>query len=106
MIISIITVCYNSSATIQDTIASVNQQSYPDIEHVFIDGGSTDRTVEIIRNLSKRNTTIISEKDQGIYDAMNKGLHKAKGEIVTYLNSDDFYYDSDVIATVAKSFIH
>ena len=91
--ISIITVCYNSSKTILDTIRSINSQSYPNIEHVFIDGLSLDNTVEIIRLNTKRENLIISEKDSGLYDAINKGILNATGDFIGLLHSDDIFYD-------------
>ena len=94
---SIITVCYNSSKTIVDTIRSVNTQTYTNIEHIFIDGQSTDNTLELIRQNSKRNTLIISENDNGLYDAINKGIKNASGDIIGILHSDDFFHSTDVI---------
>ena len=87
--ISIISVCYNSSKTILDTIRSVNSQSYPNIEHVFIDGLSSDNTLEIVRSNSKKKNVIISEKDSGLYDAINKGILNATGDVIGLLHSDD-----------------
>lgn len=103
MKISIITVCYQSASTIADTLKSVASQSYPDIEHIIIDGGSTDDTMNIVAqfpHVSKK----ISEKDEGIYFAMNKGLQLATGEIVGILNADDVYAHTDVISKVAALF--
>ena len=96
--ISIISVCYNSSKTILDTIRSVNRQSYPNIEHVFIDGLSSDNTLEIIRSNSKRMNVIISEKDSGLYDAINKGISNATGDVIGLLHSDDILYSSEIIS--------
>ncbi|MDZ7605068.1 MAG: glycosyltransferase family 2 protein [Cyclobacteriaceae bacterium] len=104
MTISIITVCYNSAAHIQDAIDSVAGQSHVGIEHIIIDGGSTDGTVEIVKKNQERISKWISEPDSGIYDAMNKGLALATGEVVGILNSDDFYFDSSVISVVAAAF--
>jgi glycosyltransferase involved in cell wall biosynthesis len=104
MIISIITVCYNSSNTIADTLISLSNQNYADIEHIIVDGGSIDATLEIIKNNQLPNSKIISEKDDGIYDAMNKGLSLATGEVIGFINSDDFYPTSDVLALVANIF--
>ena len=95
--ISIITVCYNSSKTILDTIKSVNLQSYKYIEHVFIDGLSTDNTTEIIRSNSKKTNLIISEEDSGLYDAINKGVLNATGDIIALLHSDDIFSSSEII---------
>lgn len=96
--ISIISVCYNSSKTILDTIRSVNSQSYPNIEHVFIDGLSSDNTLEIIRSNSKKKNVIISEKDSGLYDAINKGILNATGDVIGLLHSDDILYSSEIIS--------
>lgn len=104
MKVSIITVSYNSSATILETILSVNQQSHPQIEHIFIDGDSTDKTLDIIKANSQRINQIISEKDYGIYDAMNKGIERAKGEIIFILNSDDTLYQKTTVEDVTKLF--
>jgi glycosyltransferase len=95
--VSIITVCYNSSKTIVDTIRSVNTQTYPNIEHIFVDGLSSDNTVELIRLNSNRNNLIISEKDGGLYDAINKGISNAGGDVIGILHSDDFFNSSDII---------
>ena len=103
MKVSIITATYNSANTIIDTINSVKNQTYPNIQHLIIDGLSTDNTVEII-NTSNFKGDIYSEKDKGIYDAMNKGISLAKGEIIGILNSDDFYADDSVIKDVVKIF--
>jgi glycosyltransferase len=102
MKVSIITVCFNSSATILNTIRSVNSQSYKNIEHIFIDGNSTDSTRKIILSQSLRATQLISENDDGIYDAMNKGIKSANGQIIAILNSDDFYSDHNVIKNVVE----
>ncbi len=104
MKISIVTVCYNSAETIEDTILSVINQSYSDIEYILIDGGSKDSTLEIIGRYKNKIAKVVSEPDQGIYDAINKGVQLATGEIVAVLNSDDFYVDNTVIATVISTF--
>ena len=104
MNISIITVSYNSAATIEDTIKSVLGQTYPDIEYIFIDGGSTDGTLEIVCRYKDKIVKIVSEKDGGMYEAMNKGIKLATGDIVGILNSDDVYASNDVIETVAQRF--
>lgn len=104
MKISIITVCYNSSATIRDTIESVLAQTYADIEYIIVDGASTDATLSIITEYRERIAHIISEPDQGLYDAMNKGILAAKGDIIGILNSDDFYENNDVISDIADCF--
>jgi glycosyltransferase involved in cell wall biosynthesis len=101
--VSIITATYNSAATIRDTLLSVGAQTYPDIEHLVIDGCSKDDTLHIVRE-SDHVATLVSEPDKGIYDAMNKGIGLAKGDIIGILNSDDFYADEHVIADVVKHF--
>ena len=101
---SIITVCFNSSNTILNNIRSVNNQSHKNIEHIFIDGESDDDTLEIIKRNSARDLKLISEKDEGIYDAMNKGVQVANGDFICFLNSDDVYTNEHVIAAVAESF--
>jgi len=88
-----------------DTIKSVNNQTYKNIEHIFIDSNSTDDTLKIIHNSSTRDLKIISEPDRGIYDAMNKGVKIATGDFICFLNSDDFYKNKYVIETVAKYFL-
>lgn len=104
MKISIITVCYNSAAHIADAILSVSRQDYPDIEHIVVDGGSADGTVEILKANKDKIAQWISEPDGGIYDAMNKGLKMAKGDIIGILNSDDFYFNDHIISRVADAF--
>lgn len=103
MKISIITIAYNSEDTIEDTIQSVINQSYTQIEYIIIDGGSTDNTLNIINKYKDQIHNIISEPDKGIYDAMNKGVNLANGELVGILNSDDFYSHNDVIKNIAKA---
>jgi glycosyltransferase involved in cell wall biosynthesis len=105
MKISIITVCFNSEKTILDTINSVKSQNYELIEYIVIDGGSKDHTLQIINSNSKKIDKFISEPDLGIYDAMNKGIHLASGEIVGFLNSDDVYYDTRVVEKIANAFM-
>ncbi|MFX0197330.1 MAG: glycosyltransferase family 2 protein [Candidatus Hodarchaeota archaeon] len=100
MVISLITVSYNNSATIEDTILSVMSQSYPFIEHIIIDGASTDDTMALIKKHENKIDRFISEQDNGIYDAMNKGISLASGDVVGFLNADDVYYDNDCISTV------
>jgi glycosyltransferase len=95
--VSVITVSYNSSKTIFNTIDSVNNQTYNNIEHIFIDGLSSDDTVEKIKQTSKRNNLIISEKDKGLYDAINKGISNAGGDVIGILHSDDFFNSHDII---------
>ncbi len=100
MKISIITVCFNSDETIVSTLNSVISQTYDDIEHIIIDGGSIDRTLDILEQYNFKNKIIISEPDEGIYDAMNKGIKLAKGDIITILNSDDIYQSPNTISNV------
>lgn len=101
--ISIITAVYNGAATIADCLESVNVQTVP-VEHIIIDGGSTDRTLDIVRAAAGPSSKIVSEPDNGIYDAMNKGIRHATGDIVGILNADDFYAETDVLAKVAAIF--
>jgi glycosyltransferase involved in cell wall biosynthesis len=96
--VSIITVCFNSEKTIRDTIESVLSQDYPNIEYIVIDGKSSDRTMSIIQEYGDRIAIAISEPDKGIYDAMNKGIHLASGEIIGMLNSDDIYMDTHAVS--------
>ena len=103
MKISIITATYNSSATVRDTLVSVAGQQYPTVEHIIIDGASTDNTLAIVADFPHVAHTI-SEKDKGIYDAMNKGIGAATGEIIGILNSDDVYIDNAVLGDVAAAF--
>jgi glycosyltransferase involved in cell wall biosynthesis len=98
--VSIITVCFNSVATIRDAIESVLSQDYPGIEYIVIDGGSTDGTDDVVRSYGSRIGTFVCERDRGIYDAMNKGLALAHGEVVGMLNSDDLYSDSRVVSVL------
>lgn len=100
MKITVITVAYNSAATIERTMSSVAEQTYSDIEHWVIDGASNDQTVEIVQEHATVNTRIISEPDRGIYDAMNKGLDLATGDIICFLNADDQYASNTVLSRV------
>lgn len=104
MLFSIITVCYNSEKTIEKTMQSVLEQSCQDYEYILVDGASTDRTLSIIRKyepLFQGKMKIISEPDQGIYDAMNKGIQTATGELIGIVNSDD-YYEKDALEKIAE----
>ena len=103
--ISIITVSYNSDKTIKETIKSVNSQSFVELEHIFIDGKSTDRTVNIIEEYSKRDKVIISQSDNGIYDALNHGVKLARGEIIGILHSDDKFSDLNILKHIYNTFI-
>lgn len=91
MKVSIITVSYNAEQTLQDTIDSVRSQNYPDIEYIILDGDSNDSTLKIIQNNSDVVDKWVSEKDKGIYEAMNKGIQMATGEVIAFLNADDIY---------------
>lgn len=103
MKVSIVTVCYNSAETIENTLISVISQSYPNIEYIVIDGQSTDATLEIIGRYKSKLAKVISEPDKGIYDAINKGIQLASGELVGVLNSDDFYVNGSVIEEVVNT---
>lgn len=105
MKVSIITATYNSSTYISDCVKSVNDQTYKNIEHIIIDGASKDNTLEIINSIPNRIIKIVSDKDKGIYDAMNKGIYAATGDIVGILNSDDFFTDKDAITKIVKEFV-
>jgi glycosyltransferase involved in cell wall biosynthesis len=102
--ISIITVVYNNEKTIKDAIESVLSQSYNNIEYVIIDGNSKDNTVNLIKECKDQLGYFISEKDKGLYDAMNKGILACTGDVIGILNSDDLYEDLDVIAAVMEKF--
>lgn len=103
MKVSLITVCFNSAATIRETIESVLAQDYIDIEYIIIDGCSTDGTLKIIEEYKGRISKIISEPDHGIYDAMNKGINLASGSIIGMLNSDDVYISRSVISELMEA---
>lgn len=103
MKISIITVCFNSEQTINDTLNSVHEQKHVDVEHILVDGASKDGTLDIINRYSNV-SKLISEPDKGIYDAMNKGIKAASGDIIGTLNADDFYADSNVLQQVEMVF--
>ncbi len=101
--VSIITIVFNNKQFIESAILSVLSQSYPNIEYIVIDGGSTDGTVQIINKYRNRISEFVSEKDRGMYDGLNKGLKLAKGEIIGTLHSDDIYADNTVIENVVKN---
>ena len=103
MKVSIITASYNSAATVLQTLASVAQQDFPDIEHIIIDGLSTDNTLEIVSGYPHV-ARLLCAKDDGIYDAMNKGIEAATGDVIGILNSDDLYVDGKVISKIASIF--
>ena len=102
MKISIITVAFNSAKTIEDTIQSVLSQDYPEIEYIIVDGNSSDETVNIIRQYENRISKWVSEKDRGMYDAMNKGIAMATGDVIGILNSDDMYMNHHVVSDMMK----
>ncbi|RVZ66669.1 glycosyltransferase family 2 protein [Helicobacter pylori] len=102
--VSVITACFNSEKTIEDTILSVLHQTYKNIEYIIMDGSSADSTLEIIQKYKDRIACVVSEKDKGIYDAMNKGIKRSSGDIIALLNSDDFYKDEFVIEKVVHEF--
>jgi len=104
MKISIITVAYNSAKTIEDTIKSVLSQNYVDIEYIIIDGKSSDATLDIVNTYHQNISRVISETDQGIYDAMNKGIKVATGQIIGFLNSDDVFENKNVLSLIADQF--
>lgn len=103
MKVSIITICYNSQETLEDTIKSVLAQDYNDIEYIIIDGASKDNTPKIIEKYKNCISHVTSEPDKGIYDAMNKGVEKANGDLVGILNSDDFYANNSVISNIVAA---
>lgn len=104
MKVSIITVCYNSSETIEKTVQSVISQNYPAIEYIVIDGKSTDPTLSILEKYKNHISKIVSEKDNGIYFAINKGIQHSSGDIIAILHADDFYANNQVISKVVNSF--
>lgn len=101
---TIVTVVFNGGDTIEDAIHSVLEQTYDNIEHIVIDGGSTDETLNVIRKHKEHIDYWVSEKDAGIYDAMNKGIALATGEVIGFLNADDFYADNKVVERIAAVF--
>ena len=105
MKISIITVVRNNVATINDAINSVLSQTYKNIEYIVIDGASTDGTVGVVQSYTNKIDKFITEKDHGLYDAMNKGITLATGDIIGILNSDDMYFDINVIEDIANTFL-
>lgn len=104
MKVSIITICYNSAHSIADAINSVVSQTYPDIEYIVVDGKSKDNTSDIVRTFGSKVTKFVSEPDKGIYDALNKGIRMAEGDIIGFMHSDDLFADNRVIEKVVKLF--
>lgn len=104
MKLSVVTACYNSVRTIGDTIGSVSSQTCPGIEHILVDGGSTDGTLEVIEARRGANSRLIPGPDNGIYDALNKGVAASSGDIIGFLHADDIYAGDDVISRVVEEF--
>ncbi|WP_016954012.1 glycosyltransferase family 2 protein [Catenovulum agarivorans] len=102
--ISIITATYNSAKTVVDAIKSVNAQTYQNIEHIIIDGGSKDDTVDVVKRSGERIGILISEPDKGIYDALNKGINAATGDVIGFMHSDDIFADEHAVAQIVKAF--
>jgi glycosyltransferase len=103
MRVSVITVAYNSAKTISDTLQSVAEQSYSDIEYIVVDGASADETTAIVGRYGRTVSMLISEPDRGIYDAMNKGLKLASGDLIGFLNADDMFAHSGAVASIAQA---
>lgn len=104
MKISVITVVYNGAETIKDCTESVLSQTHQDVEYIVIDGASTDATMDIVRSFQDKIDVVVSEKDNGMYDAMNKGIARATGDVVAILNADDVYTDAGVLESIAQVF--
>jgi glycosyltransferase involved in cell wall biosynthesis len=101
-LVTVITVCYNSANTLEQALKSVTIQDWPNVEHIVIDGGSTDDTLDILGRYKNHLAYVVSEPDNGIYDAMNKGLARATGDVVCFLNADDQYASENVLSMVAN----
>lgn len=104
MKVSIITVCFNSFDTIEHTLNSIFSQNYPDIEYIIVDGGSTDGTLDILAKYQNLIAQCVSEHDNGIYDAMNKGIRLSTGGVIAFLNADDFYANDNAVSSIMKEF--
>lgn len=104
MRISVVTVAYQAASTLGDTLESVARQSHPEVEHLLIDGGSQDATAEVVSRHGAHLARFVSERDRGLYDAMNKGARLASGDVIGFLNADDWYASPDVLARVAAAF--
>lgn len=102
--ISVITATFNSAQTIQGTLESLKQQTYSNFEHVVVDGLSTDSTLQIVQKVGFEGAVIDSQSDKGIYDALNRGIGLASGDVIGFLHSDDFYPNPDVLSKIAKAF--
>lgn len=102
--VSIITVCFNSATTIEGTLKSVISQDYSNIEYIIIDGHSTDDTLKIIDQYKQKISTLVTEKDEGIYFALNKGIALATGDVIGILHADDFYPDTAIVSKVVQAF--
>ncbi len=106
MKITVITAVYNNKGTILEALDSVHSQTHKKVEHIVIDGGSTDGTVEVVRAYGDKIDIFVSEPDEGIYDALNKGIALATGDIIGFLNSDDVYAHDRVLERISKAFRH
>lgn len=102
--VSLITICYNSEKTISRTIESILSQDYENIEYIIIDGNSSDSTISIVNNYKDKIFKVVSEEDEGLYDALNKGANFATGDVVGFLHADDFYSNENVISNMIKIF--
>jgi glycosyltransferase len=102
--ISIVTAVYNRVDFVADAVRSVQEQTWPDVEHIVIDGGSTDGTLQVLRECLSASAVLVSEPDYGIYDALNKGFARATGDVIGLMHSDDFYADKQVLESVASAF--
>ena len=105
MKVSIITATYNSSNTLPDTLRSLEEQTYQNIEYIIVDGASKDNTLEVVKSHCSRVATVISEPDKGIYDALNKGIQAATGDVVGFLHSDDLFAYPDAVKDIVDSFL-
>ncbi|WP_119290377.1 glycosyltransferase family 2 protein [Azohydromonas sediminis] len=104
MKISVVTACYNCAATIADALASVAAQTHPAVEHVVVDGASSDGTWDVVRTWKASRLVACSERDRGIYDALNKGIARSTGDVIGFLHADDVFAGPDVLAWVAEAF--
>lgn len=105
MKVSIITATYNSAETLGDTLRSLEEQTYQNIEYIIIDGASKDNTLDVVKSQCSRVTTIISEPDKGIYDALNKGIRAASGDVVGFLHSDDLFAYPEAVEDIVNTFV-